>query len=87
MSLAIDVDRVEQVLLADGWHQVEGKSFALDAYEFIHDGREVFAGGRPSLTPSTGATWRESDGSVLACPVTMVLAVKWAGAKTDRHAQ
>ena len=87
MSLAIDVDRVEQVLLADGWHQVEGKSFALDAYEFIHDGREVLAGGRPSLTPSTGATWRESDGSVLACPVTMVLAVKWAGAKTDRHAQ
>lgn len=39
MSLAVDVDRVAQVLLADGWHTVdfnEGvSSFDLDAYEFI----------------------------------------------------
>ncbi len=36
MSLALDVSRVEQVLLMDGWHRVANASFELDAYEFIH---------------------------------------------------
>ena len=32
MSLAIDVDRVKQVLLADGqWHRVADDSFEIDA--------------------------------------------------------
>jgi hypothetical protein len=35
MSLAIDVDRVKAVLLADGWHAVEHQSFTLDSYEYI----------------------------------------------------
>jgi hypothetical protein len=40
MSLAINVDRVEAVLLADGWHEVSlndesVSSFTLDAYDFI----------------------------------------------------
>lgn len=39
MSLAIDVDTVTEVLLADGWHSVWGKSFSLDAYEFLWSGR------------------------------------------------
>jgi hypothetical protein len=38
MSLAIDIDKVSDVLLADGWHHVEfakGKSsFVIDAYDF-----------------------------------------------------
>ncbi len=39
MSIAIDIDQVSDVLLADGWHHVEfakGKStFVIDAYEFL----------------------------------------------------
>jgi len=29
MSLAIDVDTVTHVLLADGWHKVKGSSFPI----------------------------------------------------------
>lgn len=35
MSLAIDVDKVTAVLLADSWHEVAAASFALDSYEYI----------------------------------------------------
>lgn len=84
MSLAIDVDRVEQVLLADGWHRVAKQSFALDAYEFIHDGRAVLSGGQVTLVPSTGARWTEPDDSVVACPVTAILALKMSGTSSQR---
>ncbi len=84
MSLAIDVDRVDQVLLADGWHHVADHSFDLDAYEFMHDGRAVLAGGQVSLVPSTGARWTEPDGSVVACPMTAILAVK-SGRRADQE--
>ncbi len=86
MSLALDVSRVEQVLLMDGWHRVANASFELDAYEFIHDGRAVLAG-QPTLIPSMGGRWTEPDGSEVACPVTAILAVKQSRAITsgDRH--
>ena len=34
MSLAIDIDTVTDVLLADGWHKVKSASFDTDSYEF-----------------------------------------------------
>ena len=40
MSLAIDVDTVVAVLLADGWHEVFDNTFSLDSYEFLWSGRE-----------------------------------------------
>jgi len=80
MSLAIDVDRVSEVLLADGWHDVkfvEGQStFEIDAYEYIrkHEGRtdpDVRQG-----VPSTGATWFDvNPNAQIYCPVTSILAV------------
>jgi hypothetical protein len=79
MSLALDLSRVEQVLLMDGWRRVANASFELDAYEFIRDGRAVLAG-QPTLIPSIGGRWTEPDGSVVACPVTAILAVKQSGA-------
>ena len=78
MSLALDVSRVEQVLLMDGWHRVANASFELDAYEFIHAGRTIIAG-QPTIIPSMGGRWTEPDGSVVACPVTAILAVKRSG--------
>ena len=35
MSLAIDVDNITHVLLADGWHEVHDASFGTDSYEFV----------------------------------------------------
>jgi hypothetical protein len=31
-----DVERVDAVLLADGWHAIHAKSFDLDSYEYMH---------------------------------------------------
>jgi hypothetical protein len=82
MSLSIDVERVEQVLLADGkWHRVMGKSFTTGAYEFEEQGRTIVAGGRVAGVPATGAEWREAGGSIVACPLTAVLAVRLAPAR------
>jgi len=96
MSLAIDVDRVAEVLLRDGWHKVDtyGKgresTFDLDAYEFLHESRERLPGGAEPLFPRTGATWAE-NGRQVYCPVTSILAVRTmpknqvSGRKEKRH--
>jgi len=89
MSLAIDIEKVSDVLLADGWHHVEfakGKStFVIDAYDFLEhrkEGRDPIihaSGGTVAGVPSTGAGWleRESGKSyVVTCPLTAILAVK-----------
>lgn len=80
MSLAIDVDKVSEVLLADGWHQVkfvDGEStFEIDAFEYIrkHEGRtdpDVRQG-----VPSTGAMWFDVKANAqVYCPLTSILAV------------
>ena len=86
MSLAIDVDRVAAVLLADGWHKVDFdekgvSSFALDAYEFIREhgqgkAPDLLHGGGQSDVCAIGATWLEKDASFY-CPLTSVLAVRY----------
>jgi len=76
MSLAIDVDKVEAVLLADGWHLVAEKSFDLDAYEFHHEKSFILKGGEVEGVPSTGAAWKEADGSRVYCPITAIQAVR-----------
>ncbi len=73
MSLAIDVDTVTHVLLADGWHTVKGTSFALDAYEYMYQGEAVLGGGQVAGAPSTGAEWADPNGTRIACPLTAIL--------------
>jgi len=78
MSRCIDLERDEQVLLPDGkWHRVKGKSFTVDAYEFVDQDQPVDQGrpGRRRL-PSTGATWQDANGTLVACPLTAILAVR-----------
>lgn len=67
MSLAINIDKVGRVLLADGWHTVKDDSFAMDAYEFlwypdedttIMDAQIVHGGGQSGIC-STGFTFKE----------------------------
>jgi hypothetical protein len=93
MSLEIDVEKISEVLLADGWHKVSAvgdgrSSFGLEIYEF----REAKLATQESPVPQTkegqaqtasrsGARWTESDGSRVFCPVTSILAVKYAGQK------
>jgi hypothetical protein len=35
MSLAIDVTRVEAILLSDGWHHVSPRTFELDTFQLV----------------------------------------------------
>jgi hypothetical protein len=82
MSLAIDVDKVTRVLLADGWHDVANDSFSLDAYEYLwhHRGADrdpmVLHGGGQSGICSNGFAFTDPDGRHLCGPLTAVLAVE-----------
>jgi hypothetical protein len=78
VSLAIDTARVEAILLADKWHIVKNHSLRIDAYEFV-DG-----GGAVRGLPSAGASWTEPDGTVVACPLAAVVAVKMSGGSGER---
>ena len=89
MSLAINIDTVSDVLLADGRHRVEfahGKStFVIAASEDLEhrgDGKERIShvgAGTVAGVPSTGAQWLEGESGkscVVTCPFTSILAVK-----------
>jgi len=76
MSLAIDVDEVEAVLLADGWHVVIDDTFDLDAYEFKRDTSLVHGGGSNGVC-ATGFVFEDDDGQFMAGPLTAILAVRW----------
>ena len=81
MSLAIDVDEVRAVLLADGWHDVKDESFEIDAYEFVRGDEPRLLGGQSDGVCSAGARWREagyggSNDREIFCPLTSILAVK-----------
>ena len=74
MSLAINPDEVGEVLLADGWHEVDDladgsgrSSFDLDSYEYVlphpdsdRDGLVLLGGGQSDLVCSTGFIFQES---------------------------
>lgn len=83
----IDVDRVSEVLLADGWHAVQKKSFGVGAWffgenvdheydEFPYD--DVY---KQSVDKNC-ASWLETvDGREVqvTCPLSAVLAVREPG--------
>jgi hypothetical protein len=93
MSFEIDVEKISEVLLADGWHKVsrvgDGRSsFGLDVYKFHEsvaqeksESQQNAAQREPGQEQASapGARWTESDGSRVFCPVTSILAVKYAG--------
>jgi hypothetical protein len=82
MSLAINLDDVVAVLLADGWHHVADKSFAMDSYEYVHgkdsrgDYAQVHGGGNDETVSATGFVFKEPDGSYLQGPLSAILAVR-----------
>jgi hypothetical protein len=60
MGIETDADKIDHVLLQDGWHDVANRSFAL-SYRFLHEAY---------------AAWTESSGAVVRCRVMSILAVK-----------
>jgi hypothetical protein len=76
MSLSIDVDKVRGVLLADGWHQVVGNSFDLDAYEYMHGDTLIHGGGEGGMK-ATGFRFKDANGPVYG-PLSSILAVRLA---------
>lgn len=80
MSLAIDVDTVYEVLLADGWHKVDwqrsndgtwASSFAFDAYEYEYGDHSV----QDSKNSALGYEFQETG--VRTCgPMLAILGVK-----------
>lgn len=76
MSLYIDVDKVVEVLLVDGWHRVKDESFDLDSYEMHHDDYVVLPGGAADGVTATGFAFKTSEDHYMYGPLTSVLAVK-----------
>lgn len=69
MARKIDADNIIAVLLADGWHEVAEGSFYLDDYEFY---RKHWAS-QPSGDPPPAASWKDSNGYRIVCPLGSVL--------------
>ena len=79
MSLEIEYATVTGVLLSDGWHAVDPKTFDTDAYEFQEgtrvNRRTIVSAGSVAGIPTTGFTFRE-DGIQIVGPLTSILALK-----------
>jgi hypothetical protein len=82
MSLAIDIDRVQEVLIAGQWHTVEWDSttkstFLLDSYEYMEGDYCVFGGGQNEAAgiPSTGFAFREVGRGWVYGPLSAIQAV------------
>ena len=85
MSLAIETDAIEAVLLADGWHNVSQNTFALDAYEYKDGSRTVLTGGTVAGVVSTGFFFNATDGQAYMGPLTSVLAVRTRSRLLSEH--
>jgi hypothetical protein len=98
MSLAIDIDKVQEVLLPDGkWHEVADQSFEMDSYEYLrasetrvgdHGASVRLKGGEEKLVSAIGARWveRDSKGNErrVFCPVTAIQAVAYVQKKKKK---
>ncbi len=84
--IGIDVDRVESVLLADGWHQVKEHTFRVGNYGFLKGQAVAVNAIAIKGAVSHWAQWTEPDGGVLAGPLTSLLAVKGAALTTEASA-
>jgi len=99
MSLAIDIDKVHEVLLLDGkWHEVAELSFELDTYEYLraseatpgdHNASVRLKRGEEKLVPTIGARWTERDSKGnerrVFCPVTAIQAVAYVHKRKKKN--
>jgi hypothetical protein len=77
MSVAINTEKVEAVLLPDGkWYAVSEHSFALSAFEFVANGEAGTKGSTGSSAPMA-ASWKDNMGKRFSCPMSAMLAVRY----------
>lgn len=85
MSMLIHIEKVSEVLLADGWKPVkqdkeDGNSFSsfdFDAYEF-YSYRDAETGDyHMAYEGGVGASWTTPSGEKIACPISSILAVRY----------
>jgi hypothetical protein len=77
-TIGVEVKRVSEVLLGDGWHAVETGTFAVGDLRFVEgpgDGSGTAVGPDIDLRNPV-VQWSESDGSVLTARLAAVQAVK-----------
>ena len=77
MIFAINVENVEMVLLADGWHFIKEHSFEINTYGYAYEGEPIHGG-------ATGFEFVEAveqlDADVrTAGPLTSIMAVRVQG--------
>jgi hypothetical protein len=85
MSLMIDVDLVEAVLLVDGWHPVADDSFTLSDYEFVwwpksqnkkKDEPAMLHSSGNGGVAATGFSFHDSADMLTSGPLTAIHAVR-----------
>ncbi len=70
MSPTSDFVQIKAILLADGWHEVEGKSFHHGPFTIKDEQDQAWWPMGDSLW------WEEPDGGLLIAPVSSILAIK-----------
>jgi hypothetical protein len=85
VSLAINLDTVRRVLLADGWHDIKIGSLSFDSFEAHHDDVAMEHGlthwplraGRAGDVSAMGFRFtRRDDGTEVTGPLTSLLALE-----------
>lgn len=85
MSMLIHIEKVSEVLLADGWKPVKQykedglsfSSFDFDAYEFYSSHDAKTGDYRMTYEGGVGAHWTTPSGEMIACPISSILAVRY----------
>ena len=79
MGLEINVRHVTQVLLSDGWHEVDSGSFTIGSYEFLDraagEARTLHAVGDNGIC-AAGFRFKNSSRDYTSGPLTAILAVR-----------
>lgn len=71
MSLLVDTDAVQAVLLADGWHRVKAQTFDINGYQYAWKSGVVSAPGE------MGFKFTETmSGAIIMGPLQSLLAVR-----------
>jgi len=82
MSLAINLDEVEAVMLLDHqWYKVIDHTFIIDSYEFVWDKQTVIGGGQVPNVSATCAAWKTSGKTNMVCPFTSIIALRCTNIK------
>jgi len=81
MSLAIDINKISDVLLVDGWHDIKEGSFSIDSYEYLFfykgdDATIVHEGGQSGVCESGFVFTDRGTDNCVAGPLTSILAIK-----------